>query len=129
MKLYNVFLLILSSTCTLSGASPVRSSQCVPVNEDGAALRMTNGAGISLFSNQVRINIVESYIEPSTFYPFGGFTISFHNDFCHALRVTFDFLNGRNFEALFSPWTSSARFVIPRGAGQGSIVRVSIRDN
>jgi hypothetical protein len=128
MNLYNFFLLILSFICTLSEALPAGSSQCVPVNEDGAALRMTNGAGISLFSNQVRINIVDSHIEPSSFYPWGGFTVSIHNDYCLPLRIFFNLPNGQREERVISARTTSPRAFVHRGVIQGAIVRVAIQD-
>jgi hypothetical protein len=128
MNLYNFFLLILSFTCTLSGALPARGNQCVPVNEDGAALRMRNGAGISLFSDQIRINVVESYREPSLRFPRGGFTVSIVNDYCLYIQVTFHFQNGETYERTIGSRSSAPQAFIPIGVGQGDIIRISIHD-
>jgi hypothetical protein len=128
MKLYNFFLLILSFTCTLSTALPAGSSQCVPVNADDAPLRNINGAGISLFSNQVRINIVQAEIEPGGITPYGGFMVSIINDYCRAIAVTFRWPSGETFVRAVSPGSSWLRSLIPRRAAQGTIFHVSIHD-
>jgi hypothetical protein len=128
MKLYNFLLLILSFACTLSGALPAGNNQCAPVNEDGAALRNTNGAGISLFSNQIRINIVQAYYAPTQRYPWGGFVVSIINDYCLYIEVTFRLPDGRSYTQRVSPRSSVLDALIPRGVQQGAIIHVSVHD-
>jgi hypothetical protein len=99
------------------------------MNADGAAIRMTNGAGVSLLSNQVRINIVEAHVDPTTWHPFGGFTVSIHNDFCLWVHVTFTLPDGQRFDQTISPRSSNPRAFIPHAVAQGAIVRVSVHDD
>jgi hypothetical protein len=94
MKLYNFFLLILSFICTLSDARPGQSL-CVPLNEGGGFLRVANGATVSAFSDQVRIRVVQDYMEPSVAYPLGGLMVDIINEYCLRVRVTFIRPDGR----------------------------------
>jgi hypothetical protein len=89
MKLHTFFLLILSFTCTLLEALPARGNQCVPVNTGGGALRNINGYAISAFSNQVRVVVVQSYVEPGPGQPWGGILVDIINQHCLRVRVTF----------------------------------------
>ena len=99
-----------------------------PINEDDAALRNSNGAGISLFSNQVRINIAQAYLEPSAFYPHGGFSVNIVNEYCLPVWVTFTLPNGQSYNEHVSAHTQRSNVVIPRNAAQGAVLHVSIED-
>ena len=128
MKLYNFFLAILSFGFALSAPLPAPGS-CSAVNEDDGTMRMASGAGVSLFSNQVRINIVDSLIEPSTSYPWGGFTVSIHNDYCLTISVTFHLPNGESYDHTVSAYSSTSRALIPHRVPHGDVVHVSIADH
>jgi hypothetical protein len=129
MKLYNFFLFILSFVCTLSSALPA-NGQCAAIRSEDAPLRNMNGAGISLFENQVRINIAESYVEPSERAPTGGFTVSVHNDHCTSILVVFrtPAPDARSYQQVLAAGASSIRGLIPRIVERGAIIRVTILD-
>lgn len=127
MKLHSFFLVILSFICTLSVAAPVRN-QCQPVNADDAALRNSNGAGLSLFSNQVRINIDQAYVAPSSWNPHGGFTVNVINDYCLSISILFEFPHGGNFRQTVPARTHMSGLLIPHAVGQGGNMQVSVTD-
>lgn len=128
MKLYSFFLLTLSFICTLSAALPA-SSRCVPINEDGAPLRIVNGAGISLFSNQVRINVEQQFLQPTTFYPYGGFVVNIINDYCRTIFITFRWPNGAMITRAVGAGSVWPHEVIPRSADPSGMLRVAISDH
>jgi hypothetical protein len=128
MKLYNFFLLTLSLICTLSEALPAGGGQCVPVNADGASLRNSNGAMLSLFSNQIRVRVVQSYIEPSTTMPFGGIFVDVTNDYCLRIRVEFRMSDGATYAFFVGGRSAIIRTLIPRAIAHNDIIHVSIHD-
>lgn len=128
MKLYNFFLLILSFICTLSGALPARGGQCVPANEGGGAIRNSNGATVSAFQNQVRVRIVQSYLEPSSWYPHGGIFIDVVNDYCLRVRVDFALPNGNSYSFFVGARSAILSQAIGEHIQQGAVIHVTIED-
>jgi hypothetical protein len=119
---------MLSFICTLSNALS-QPNQCAPINADNAPIRNLNGAGISLFDNEVRINIVDSYIAPSADHPSGGFTVSVINDYCSPIKVIFKTPDGPSYNQVLPHGSSSGRTLVPLRVAHGGILRVTILDH
>jgi hypothetical protein len=127
MKLNNFYLLFLSFICSLSGVLSA-PSQCVPVNLDGAAVRNINGASSSFFSNQITIRVVQSYIEPSTWMPFGGILVDINNQYCLPIRVTFTLPNGQIHQVTVNARTNVPRIHVSGHVNQGDVMHIDVHD-
>jgi hypothetical protein len=130
MKLHTFFLLIISFACTHLEALPARGNQCVPVNTGGGALRNINGYAISAFSDQVRVVVVQSHVEPGTGHPFGGVLVDIFNDHCLPVRVSFTSaipqLWDRNW--VLSPRDRVRDGLVSGQVPQGGIINVRIEE-
>jgi hypothetical protein len=127
MKLNTFFLLIISFICTLSEALPA-GGQCVPANEGGGAIRNANGATVSAFQNQVRVRIVNSYIEPSSWAPWGGIFIDVVNDYCLRVAVTFALPDGNHHTFYVGARRAILSQLLPGHIPHNAVMQVTIED-
>jgi hypothetical protein len=127
MKLHNFFLFFLSFICTLSNALPASNNQCAAIHVDQAPLRNLSGLGISFFSDQVRIVIVDSYVSGTAEHA-AGFTATVVNDYCTAIMVIFKTPGGPSFQQVIQPGHASRRSVIPYQVPHGGVLYVTITD-
>jgi hypothetical protein len=128
MKLYSAILPTLLFLCTLSSAVPVRS-RCGPsdVVRD-ALLRNRNGASIGLLSNELRMNVVQSHIDPTSWHPLGGFMISIINDYCLSVEITFRFSDGTIYRQYIHSRSIMNNVVIPHATTEGRMVQVTVQE-
>ena len=98
------------------------------VNIDGAALRNTVGSSSTFLSGQVVVRVVQSYLEPQTNFPFGGFFIDVNNNYCLRIRVTVTLPNGRIHEVLVNARENVPRIIIPERVDQGAVLHIGVYD-
>jgi hypothetical protein len=75
------------------------------------------------------MNIGQSYIQPSSYNPFGGFTISIINDYCLTIYVLFQFPNGGNFRQTVGARSRVMGLLIPHALIQGALMHITVHDH